>query len=135
MKAVFNNITIAESDKTISFEGNTYFPKDSIIEKYFKKSKASSICDEKGVAHYYNVEVNNKFRDEAAWCLPQRTSSTLPVGLNVIFNNEYSISHQSKSLSNAQNKNAYASQLMPVIFSPKLSYIMWHYRAIKVVLI
>ena len=68
MKAVFNNITIAESDKTISFEGNTYFPKDSIIEKYFKKSKASSICDEKGVAHYYNVEVNNKFRDEAAWC-------------------------------------------------------------------
>ena len=68
MKAVFNNITIAESDKTISFEGNTYFPKDSIIEKYFKKSKESSICDEKGVAHYYNVEVINKFRDEAAWC-------------------------------------------------------------------
>ena len=68
MKAVFNNITIAESDKTISFEGNTYFPKDSIIEKYFKKSKESSIRDEKGVAHYYNVEVINKFRDEAAWC-------------------------------------------------------------------
>ena len=38
MKAIFNNQIIAESDQTISFEGNTYFPKDSIIKKYFKKS-------------------------------------------------------------------------------------------------
>ena len=68
MKAIFNNQIIAESDQTISFEGNTYFPKDSIIKKYFKKSEASSVCDEKGVAHYYNVQVINKFRDEAAWC-------------------------------------------------------------------
>jgi uncharacterized protein (DUF427 family) len=71
MKAVFNNQIIAESDKTISFEGNTYFPKNGIVEKYFKQSKISSVCDEKGVAHYYTVEVNGEIRDEAAWCYPE----------------------------------------------------------------
>ena len=67
MKAVFNNQIIAESDKTISFEGSTYFPKSSIIEKYFKPSTKSSLCDEKGVANYYNIEVYGEFRDDAAW--------------------------------------------------------------------
>ncbi len=32
MKAIFNNQIIAESDNTISFEGSTYFPKESIVE-------------------------------------------------------------------------------------------------------
>ena len=73
MKAIFNNQIIAESDNTISFEGSTYFPKESIVEKYFKQSKISSICDDKGVAYYYNVEVNGKFRDEAAWSYPETT--------------------------------------------------------------
>lgn len=73
MKAVFNNQIIAESDKTISFDGSTYFPKSSIIEKYFKHSEKSSLCDEKGVAYYYNIEVNGEFRDEAAWCYSETT--------------------------------------------------------------
>ncbi|MBY0482745.1 MAG: DUF427 domain-containing protein [Chitinophagaceae bacterium] len=71
MKAIFNNQIIAESDETISFEGSTYFPKSSIIQEYFKPSRISSICDEKGVAHYYTIEVKGESRDEAAWCYPE----------------------------------------------------------------
>lgn len=71
MKAIFNNKIIAESDKTIRLEGNTYFPHESINKTYFKPSKISSECDEKGVAHYYNIEVNGKFRDDAAWYYPE----------------------------------------------------------------
>lgn len=74
MKAIFNNKVIAESDNTIHYEGNTYFPHESIYHAYFKNSKISSICDEKGLAHYYNIEVNGKFRDDAAWFYPE----TLP---------------------------------------------------------
>lgn len=73
MKAVFNNQIIAESDKTISFEGNTYFPRSGIVEKYFKPSKKSTVCDEIGFAHYYNIQVNGEFRDDAAWCYPETT--------------------------------------------------------------
>lgn len=71
MKAIFNNQIIAESNETISFEGSTYFPKSSIIQEYFKPSKISSICDEKGVAHYYTIEVKGEYRDEAAWYYPE----------------------------------------------------------------
>lgn len=28
----------------------------------------------KGVAHYYNVEVNGRFRDDLAWFYPEATS-------------------------------------------------------------
>lgn len=66
-----------------------------------------------------------------SWFLSQRSSSTLPDGKKIICKLKNPARHQPKSLPNAQNKNTYASQLMPVIFFPKLLYIMLHYRAIK----
>ncbi|MFK7001053.1 DUF427 domain-containing protein [Flavobacterium oreochromis] len=71
MKATFNNKIIAESNDTISHEGTTYFPHQSIKKEYFKPSKINSICNEKGIAQYYNIEVNGKFRDDAAWYYPE----------------------------------------------------------------
>ena len=47
-----------------------------LLKIFFKQSKISSICDDKGVAYYYNVEVNGKFRDEAAWSYPETTGYT-----------------------------------------------------------
>lgn len=85
MKAVFNNKVIAESDNIIHFEGNTYFPHNSIVDKFFKKSKISSICDDKGVAHYYNIEVNGKFRDEGAWYYPETNDSAKEIENYVAF--------------------------------------------------
>lgn len=35
MKAIYNNIVIAESDKTIVIEGNHYFPPDSLKKRIF----------------------------------------------------------------------------------------------------
>ena len=70
-----------------------------------------------------------------SWFLSHRSSSTLPDGKKIICKLKNPARHQPKSLPDAQNINMYASQLMPVIFFPKLSYIMWHYRAImKIVL-
>ena len=98
MKAVFNNQIIAESDRTISFEGSTYFPKSSIVEKYFKKSKVSSSCDEKGVAHYYSIEVKGQFRDEAAWCYPETTEYAKVVENYIAFWKGIRIERSSTSL-------------------------------------
>jgi hypothetical protein len=53
----------------------------------------------------------------------------LPDGKKIICKLENPARHQAKSLPTAQNKNTYATQLMPVIFSPKLLYIMLHYSA------
>lgn len=35
MKAIWNGHVIAESDETISIEGNHYFPPESLSKEYF----------------------------------------------------------------------------------------------------
>jgi len=67
MKAVFNNVIIAESDDTIVVEGNHYFPPQSLKKEYFTASDHKSTCPWKGLASYYSVNVDGKTETDAAW--------------------------------------------------------------------
>ena len=67
MKAVFNNVIIAESDDTIVVEGNHYFPPQSLKKEYFTVSDHKSTCPWKGLASYYSVNVDGKTETDAAW--------------------------------------------------------------------
>lgn len=67
MKAVFNNVIIAESDQTVIVEGNHYFPPQSLKMEYFTNSDHKSTCPWKGLASYYSVNVDGKTEDNAAW--------------------------------------------------------------------
>lgn len=67
MKAVWQGVTIAESDDTIVVEGNHYFPLESIATEYFHKSDHQSSCFWKGVARYYSIIVAGKTNESAAW--------------------------------------------------------------------
>lgn len=70
-KAMWEGAVLAESDQTVEVEGNQYFPADSIHNEYFKSSDQHSVCPWKGTASYYNVEVNGKRNDGAAWYYPE----------------------------------------------------------------
>ena len=70
MKAIFNGVVIAESDKCKVVEGNQYFPPDSIKKEYFKPSSMHTICPWKGKASYYTVDVKGKVAEDAAWYYP-----------------------------------------------------------------
>ena len=70
-KATWNNVTLAESDRTIEVEGNHYFPKESINQEYFQASETQTNCFWKGQASYYNILVNGELNKDAAWCYPQ----------------------------------------------------------------
>jgi uncharacterized protein (DUF427 family) len=70
MKAVWNGITLAESDKTIVVEGNHYFPPDAIHREYFKETPTHTVCGWKGLASYYTVGVDGKSNPDAAWFYP-----------------------------------------------------------------
>ena len=69
-KAVWNGTVLAESDDTIIVEGNHYFPGDSINQEYFQESNTHSTCFWKGVANYYNIEVDGQTNKDAAWYYP-----------------------------------------------------------------
>jgi uncharacterized protein (DUF427 family) len=70
MKAIWENIILAESNATIVVEGNHYFPPDSINQNYFKDSNNHTTCPWKGLASYYNIVVDDKVNQDAAWYYP-----------------------------------------------------------------
>jgi len=70
MKAIWNNTVIAESDTTVSLEGNEYFPVNSVNTEYIKTSNHHTTCPWKGVASYYDVVVDGEVNENAAWYYP-----------------------------------------------------------------
>ena len=85
MKATWNNIVIAESNKTKVVENNHYFPQDSIKEEYFKPSDFHSHCPWKGEASYFNIEVDGEVNKDAAWYYPQISYAAKPIENHVAF--------------------------------------------------
>jgi uncharacterized protein (DUF427 family) len=71
MKAIWQNTTLAESNKTIVIEGNHYFPPDSVHREYFSPSETHTTCHWKGIASYYDVRVGDQGNPDAAWYYPQ----------------------------------------------------------------
>lgn len=67
MKALWNNIVIAESADTVVVEGNHYFPPDSVNADFLKPSATTTVCPWKGTANYYTLEVNGRSNPDAAW--------------------------------------------------------------------
>jgi uncharacterized protein (DUF427 family) len=67
MKAVFNDVVIAESDDTVYLEGNHYFPSESVDQRYLRPSAMRSLCFWKGIASYYTIEVPWHRSSNAAW--------------------------------------------------------------------
>lgn len=71
MQAIWNGKVLAESDETIVVEGNHYFPPYSVVQAYFKPSDHHTTCHWKGVASYYDVEVDGMSNRNAAWYYPE----------------------------------------------------------------
>lgn len=67
MKAVWNGVTLAESDDTVVVEGNHYFPAESLNRQYTTFSNHRSSCPWKGQAQYYSLLVNGEMNPDAVW--------------------------------------------------------------------
>ncbi len=69
-KAVWNGVTLAESDQCQVVEGNYYFPHESINSAYFQESNTHTNCPWKGEASYYTLVVEGQKNQDAAWYYP-----------------------------------------------------------------
>lgn len=70
MKATWNGATLAESDDMIVVEGNHYFPAAALNQEFFRKSAKHTNCPWKGEASYYDISVDAKVNEGAAWYYP-----------------------------------------------------------------
>ena len=69
-KATWNGVVVAESEKFHVVENNVYFPPDAIKREYFHESPTHTTCGWKGEASYYNLVVDGKTNEDAAWYYP-----------------------------------------------------------------
>lgn len=67
MKAFWNNTLIAESNDTVTVEGNHYFPEESLNKALIVESSTTSVCPWKGTANYYSLIVDGKSNKDAIW--------------------------------------------------------------------
>lgn len=74
-EALWNGVAIAESNETKVVERNHYFPPEAVKMEYLKKSGNTYQCSWKGLADYYNVVVDGKVNEDAAWVYPEPTEA------------------------------------------------------------
>ena len=84
-KAVWNDVTLAESAETVVVEGNHYFPAAAIDRQHFKPSATTTICPWKGTAHYYTVIAGGKENPDAAWYYPEPKAAAAEIKDHIAF--------------------------------------------------
>ena len=84
-RAIWNGLTIADSDVFEIVEGNVYFPASAIKSEYFQDSATHTTCAWKGVASYYNVVVNDQTNPDAAWFYPAPKDAAKQIKDHVAF--------------------------------------------------
>ena len=84
-KAIWENTVVAESDRTVEVEGNQYFPPEAIKKEYFKPSDQHTTCPWKGLASYYDLDVNGKRNANAAWYYPEPKPAAKQIKDHVAF--------------------------------------------------
>ena len=85
MKAVLNNTVLAESDKTVTVEGNHYFPPDSVKMEFLSPTTRQTTCPWKGVASYYTINANGTTLENGAWTYPEPKDAAREITNHVAF--------------------------------------------------
>ena len=84
-KAIWNGVVIAESETYEVVEWNVYFPQESVKKEYLKPSDTHTTCHWKGVASYYNIEVEGKVNKDAAWFYPEPSPAAANIKDHIAF--------------------------------------------------
>lgn len=86
-KAIWNNQVIADapSSEIHRVEENVYFPISSVRREYLRPSKTHTHCFWKGTASYYDVVVEGKVNEDAAWYYPAPSEMAARITNHVAF--------------------------------------------------
>jgi uncharacterized protein (DUF427 family) len=85
VRAEWNGVVLADSDKTVVVEGNHYVPKDSVDWSHFSATETRTICPWKGEASYYDVMADGETNGDAAWYYPDPKEAAAEIKDHVAF--------------------------------------------------
>lgn len=84
-RATWNGVVLAESEETVLVEGNHYFPPEAVNWEYLQENEHHTVCFWKGTASYYDVTVDGKVLDNAAWFYPEPSEAASHIKEYVAF--------------------------------------------------
>jgi uncharacterized protein (DUF427 family) len=88
MKAIFNEIVLADSDQTVKVDGTYYFPPNTVKKEYLEESSTHTSTPGKGEAAFYHVKVKGEVKLDAAWYYPKPEKKTEKVRNYIAFSDE-----------------------------------------------
>ncbi len=84
-RAIWNDVVVAESDRTVVVEGTHYFPPEAVKKELLVPSETTSVCPWKGTASYYSLEVGGQRNEDAAWFYPDPKDAAVQIKDHVAF--------------------------------------------------
>lgn len=85
VKAMWRGAVIAQSEATVTVEGNHYFPPGAVDRAHLKPSATTSVCPWKGTARYYHVVADGTENPDAAWYYPEPKPAAAEIKDHVAF--------------------------------------------------
>jgi len=78
IRVVFNGVTVAETTRAVrvletSHPPVYYIPPEDVRAEYLRPSRRWTFCEFKGGACYYDLEVEGRSAEDAAWYYPDPT--------------------------------------------------------------
>ncbi|OYO30752.1 DUF427 domain-containing protein [Janthinobacterium sp. PC23-8] len=85
--ASWNGAVIAQanSDQVQIVENNVYFPLSAVRQEYLSGSDHQTSCPWKGIASYYDIHVDGKVNENAAWYYPAPKAEAMQIAGHVAF--------------------------------------------------
>ncbi|KPF65989.1 hypothetical protein IP69_16080 [Bosea sp. AAP35] len=85
VKAIWNDMVVAESNDTVIVEGNHYFPADAVKPELLRPSATTTVCGWKGTANYHSLVVDGKENRDAAWYYAEPKSAAAEIKGRIAF--------------------------------------------------
>ena len=90
IQIIFNGVVIADTRRArrvleTSHPPVYYLPPEDIQMAYLSPAAGSSLCEWKGAARYYNLEVNGRRVERVAWSYPDPTPSFAAIKDHIAF--------------------------------------------------
>jgi uncharacterized protein (DUF427 family) len=90
LRVVFNGVTIADTTRgyrvlETSHPPAYYIPQEDIRMAYFTSTPRHTVCEFKGEASYWTIQVGDKVSNNAAWSYPQPTPDFAPLKDHLAF--------------------------------------------------